>query len=270
VTEPRPRTIAYLGDGVSLTTTQLGHKIFVDTRDTISAPHLLLTGGWEVYIAKFLRAAVQDLPRASFVDIGAHLGWYTLLAHHLLGERGTVYSFEPNPRVRELLERTLHINGLARRTHVYPYALSDHEEGTAALELPKHWSSNARLVPAETGRGPVLEGHGRPTTYQQVPVRKLDTVLHGLGPVDFVKIDAEGAECRILRGAERTLDVNPQIQLLVEHHDHGLDDEQRTMEWLVAKGFGLAVVDHDSLLRELSIDDLAKLPDSEMLYLRRP
>jgi FkbM family methyltransferase len=259
------RHIAYLGDHVSLTTTSLGDRIYVDTLDTIAAPHLLLEGTWEAWLTKFVASVLRRAPRAAFVDVGAHLGWYTLLAHRVLGDEATVHSFEPNPRIHGLLERTLHINGLMGRTHLYPYALSD-EEGTTTFEMPEHWSGNARIVQSGEQR-PV----GRRATYETVPMRTLDTVLHGLGPVDFVKIDAEGAECRILRGAERTFDVNPQIQLLVEHHDRGVEQEQRTMEWLVNdKGFGLAVVEHDSLLRELTIDDLAKLADSEMLYLRRP
>lgn len=283
------RPIAYLGDHVSLTTTTFGDRIFVDTLDTISAPHLLLEGVWEGWIAKFLHSVLKDLPRGSFVDVGAHLGWYTLLAHQLLGEDRTVYAFEPNTRVRELLDRTLHINGLAKRTRLYPYALAD-ADGTAYFEVPRNWSANARIVSdsgvEQLGDGvlggvreiDVAAAAGHPPSehdsdYTSVPMRTLDSVMHGLGPVDFIKIDAEGAESRVLRGAERTLKVNLQVQLLVEHHDKGklLEDEVETMEWLTTKlGFALAVVEHDSRLRQLSLKDLEKLPDSEMLYLTRP
>ncbi len=273
------RPIAYLGDHVSLTTTTFGDRIYVDTLDTISAPHLLLEGVWEGWIAKFLHSVVKDLPRGSFVDVGAHLGWYTLLAHQLLGEDRQVYAFEPNPRVHELLNRTLHINGLAKRTHLYPYALAN-ENGMARFEVPNTWSANARIIDpgaaAYDGPGMVEKGHnaaGQESTYTSVPMRTLDSVMAGLGPVDFIKIDAEGAESRVLRGAENVLDANPRIQLLVEHHDKGklLEEEVRTMDWLITKGgFALAVVEHDSRLRQLSLKDLEKLPDSEMLYLTRP
>lgn len=272
------RPIAYLGDHVSLTTTTFGDRIFVDTLDTISAPHLLLEGVWEGWIATFLRSVLQDLPRGSFVDVGAHLGWYTLLAHQLLGEDRTVHAFEPNTRVRELLNRTLHINGLAKQTRLYPYALAD-VDGTAKFEVPRSWSANARIVSDSSTaqldgeREPLGDPPEHHSDYTVVPMRTLDGVMQDLGPVDFIKIDVEGAESRVLRGAERTLKVNLQVQLLVEHHDKGeqLEEEVKTMEWLTTElGFALAVVEHDSRLRQLSLKDLEKLPDSEMLYLTRP
>jgi FkbM family methyltransferase len=272
------RPIAYLGDHVSLTTTTFGDRIYVDTLDTISAPHLLLEGVWEAWIAKFLHSVLKDLPRGSFIDVGAHLGWYTLLAHQLLGEDCTVYAFEPNTRVRELLDRTLHINGLAKRTQLYPYALAD-ADGMAKFEMPRSWSANARIVSdssmAEARLRPRGDAQRRAhhSDYTSVPMRMLDSVLVVESRIDFIKVDAEGAESRVLRGAERVLKTNPRIQLLVEHHDKGklLEEEVKTMHWLTTElGFALAVVEHDSRLRQLSLKDLEKLPDSEMLYLTRP
>jgi FkbM family methyltransferase len=248
---------AYLGDHTGLITTSTGRRMYVDTLDTIAAPHLIIDGHWESWVTAFLRAVVA--PRSVFVDVGAHLGWYTLLAHEC--QCAHVHAFEPNPRLHDLLARTLSINGLSGATTLHQKALLD---GTYSMrfEVPTHWSGNGRLDLKGDGQW----GSARPGAGWSVDTCSLDSL--GLGAVDFIKLDAEGAESRIIRGAEITIETNPSLRLLVEHH--AIEYEYETMTWLHDRfGFRMAVVDHSSRLRELSVADLPSLPDSEMLYLVR-
>lgn len=246
---------AYLGDHVGLITTKYGHRMYVDTLDTIAAPHLIIDGDWEGWVADFIRST---LPRGGvFVDIGAHLGWYTLLAHR--HGAGLVHAFEPNPRLHELVQRTLSLNALSHQTTLHNLALHDGEH-FCELQVPTHWSGNGRLV---------LDGQqrdSRESSSFKVCTHTLDSC--NLGTVDYVKLDAEGVESRILRGAEKTLRENHGIRLLVEHHQ--LQDEYDTMRWLTNElGFSMAVLTHASRLTEVAVEQLADVPDSEMLYLAR-
>lgn len=255
----------YLGDHTSLITTVHDHRMYVDTLDTIAAPHLILDGNWEGWVSRFIR---QTLPRgACFVDVGAHLGWYTLLAHSC-GARW-VHSFEPNQRLHGLLERTLSINGLSARTTLYDVALLD-KESKEVFAVPLHWSGNGRIEP--TGERDSHEDE-RPTQRTVVTTKTLDDLLttrsgQHAWAVDFIKIDAEGAESRILRGAAKLIEDNPQMRLLVEHHC--LTEEYETMRWLLDTfGFALGVVNHNSRVEEVPVEKLDQIPDSEMLFLSR-
>lgn len=252
----------YLGDHVAVVRTVLDQKMYVDTLDTIAGAHLLLDGQWEPWIAKFLERAIA--PGSVFLDIGAHLGWYTLMAHKL--GCSFVYAYEPNLRIHNLLRRTLHLNGLTDRTRLRQAALSD-RTGMTTLVVPTEWSANAKIG-----------GHGdwtADTVRIPVAMTTIDQELAdgNLAPVDFVKIDAEGQETRILSAADLLLSSCPRLQLLVEHH-HEADAVAREVEVFGRMksefGFEMAVVEHDGSIRLLSLDELATLPDSEMIYFARP
>ncbi|NIR28731.1 MAG: FkbM family methyltransferase [Gammaproteobacteria bacterium] len=238
----------YLGRDTALVRTVFGDKMYVDTRDTVVAPHLLLDGDWEPWIREFLTAQLS--PGMRFVDVGAHLGWYTLLARHIVGDEGSVVAMDPVHRHVHLLRRSLAINGY-RRVEVHCGAASDHD-GQLRLQCDVEWSGNARVS----------------TDGELIACVRLD---HFVQTADFVKIDAELHEPAVLRGMAELIENNPQIQLLVEHHrGETLEAEARELSQLVRAGFKLGVVEHDGLLSELDVGALDGVPDSEMLYLARP
>ena len=65
-------------------------------RDTIVSTAIARYGAWDPSSTEIVRRLLQN--DADFVDIGANIGWFTLVAAHALGRRGTVHSFEPDPR----------------------------------------------------------------------------------------------------------------------------------------------------------------------------
>lgn len=161
-------------------------------------------------------------PRAVFIDVGAHLGYYCVrLARHF----GAVHAFEPSPVNRAGLLANLALNRL-EDVRVHAVALGE-------------TSGTARVV--ERGGGTVVvpeAGDGAPV----VPVVRLDDRLPDIdGPV-VLKIDTEGAELPILRGAERLL-RRVTGHLLVEHHEHiygGLAGVQaRIVAFLESLGYAL-------------------------------
>ena len=120
------------------------------------------------------------------IDIGANIGYYTILASKLIGPDKQIYSFEPQPRVVTKLRRNIEASGLLNVT-VFPFALSD-----TAGSVPFH-------VPTEGGESHgSMHANGRFEVMQTVDVetQRLDDVLSKLGSpeIGLVKMDAEGAE----------------------------------------------------------------------------
>lgn len=122
------------------------------------------------------------------LDVGAHAGYYSLLASTLIGRAGTVWSFEPDPHNARFLRRHLEINRCGN-VHVVEAAVSD-QAGTA------HFAAGSG-----SGTGRLADAGGI-----EVETVRLDDVCqeHGIAP-SAVKIDVEGAEAAVLRGACETI-----------------------------------------------------------------
>lgn len=140
-----------------------------------------------------LRVVDELVGRGSTVlDIGAHRGTFSARMRDLVGPRGTVHAFEPNP---EHLAR-LRLIGADGRVALHPLALSD-TTGTSVLHIPL----------AEGGSGLAsLEQHGSADEHTVViATMRLDDVAGLPEHIDFIKCDVEGHEDAVIRGAERVI-----------------------------------------------------------------
>lgn len=135
----------------------------------------------------FLRAGVI------VADIGANLGEYSIVAGHVVGPAGRVIAVEPNPAVRERLERNVQLNALTNVT-IMATAFSD-TNGKAELHVPDGDWGLGTLDPRAAG------------DVFSVPTRMLDDVMTELAlpSLDVIKIDVEGHEVSVFRGGRRTL-----------------------------------------------------------------
>jgi FkbM family methyltransferase len=133
-------------------------------------------------------------PGMTVVDVGANLGYYALLASKLVGPEGRVVALEPNSENCRLLLSSLRLGHVAN-VDLLPVA-ADEDNGWAYYST--HVGSNGGLI----GDGDLL---ARPGVV--VPTFRLDDVLDGLavGTVGLLKMDVEGAEGRVLRGASRVI-----------------------------------------------------------------
>jgi FkbM family methyltransferase len=134
-----------------------------------------------------------------FVDIGAAEGFYTLVAARMVGERGRVLAFEPSPRERARLQRNITINELSNVT-IFDCALAN-EEGNARFLVAEAEHNGLNTLGAFAYDGIAC------AESLVVPVRRLDDVVtsYAVQRMDMVKIDVEGAELRVLKGAMETL-----------------------------------------------------------------
>jgi FkbM family methyltransferase len=160
---------------------------------------------------------------STVVDIGANVGYFSVLAAALAGEAGAVHAFEPDPSCFVTLKEN---TNSVRQVTVWDLALSD-QEGFATLYRTERDS--------ESGWGSILKPS--PDHKTQIKVRKtiLDQWLvdNVVTNVDFVKIDAEGSEYRILQGSEHVL-ANHGPALLFEANEECLARDGREVSDLLS------------------------------------
>jgi SAM-dependent methyltransferase len=123
----------YMGDHTILAKTIYGDLIYLDSRDVSLTPGILDQGRWEPMVARAFEQAVK--PGMNVVDVGANCGFYTLLAARLTHPTGTVVAIDANPRMIELICRSVAVNGLAQRVRPVCGAVSVFaQSGSSASE----------------------------------------------------------------------------------------------------------------------------------------
>ena len=169
----------------------------------------LRSGKFEVAETKFVARFLRD--GMTVLDIGAHHGFYTLLASSRVGSSGSVIAFEPSPRERVRLERHVRLNKCANvRIEQIALGASPGRAELFLVEGMEDYCNSLRppAVNAETRRVPVS-------------VTTLDEFLSsaGLADVHFVKLDVEGAELDVLKGASNLLRQSLRPVFMVEVYD---------------------------------------------------
>jgi FkbM family methyltransferase len=176
-------------------------------KDHVSGP--ILDGDFETSELAFVSGFLK--PGMTVLDIGAHHGLYTLLASRRVGRTGKVFAFEPSPRERKALRLHLRINSCSNVT-VQTQALGD-ENAEGILHVVESWAAGCNSL-----RPPDIPAQTSPI---KVEVARLDDWLakHDLQQVDFIKLDVEGAEFAVLRGATMLLGRRPRPVILAEVED---------------------------------------------------
>ena len=165
----------------------------------------------------------------TFIDIGAHVGYYTLLASRLVGEPGIVHAFEPDSENFAILEKNIKAAGCV---NVFPMnAAVSTRTGMANLYVnPKNSGDNRLFYPEADWRK------------VQVETICLDDFFSAYsGRIDFVKCDAQGHEPSILRGAREMLGRFPGMKMLMEYFPLGIrqngDDPKMFLSEIENLGF---------------------------------
>jgi FkbM family methyltransferase len=165
-----------------------------------------LSGTWEQAVVDKL--ILNTRPGDTVLDIGAHIGFYTLLLAKLVGPSGRVFAFEPIPDTFRILSENVHLNHFEHVTLV----------NRAVLDRPGCF--NVRITDEELLPGSVPLSHDTGTREVEVEAVRLDDALRGAGPIRLVKMDVEGAEEHVLCGALRTIEqFHPQLLIELHHLD---------------------------------------------------
>ena len=186
------------------------------------------------------------MPGHTFVDVGAHWGYFSLIASQRVGEAGRIISIEADPRLFKTLSLNVRNNALAQIEPVHVAAAAD--AGVLRMSGYREQDDNwgvSRLL----GSGPCRAG---PNVFD-VPTESIDALLdkRGIATVDVLKMDIEGAEALALRGMELGLRTGRYRRMVIELHPTALADFGSSVAALVEfiSGFGYRAwrIDHSKL-----------------------
>ena len=182
------------------------------------AGHIQRTGKYEHETTRTIESLLG--PGMTFVDAGAHIGYYTVLAAQLVGPEGHVYSFEPVPATNAILRENVELNDFLPRATIESYAITDHRK-TLSFIIDEENSVSARMVDASE-TGVPLEG------------TSLDEYFGSCAwpTVHLVKMDIEGAELAGLHGMRELVERNSAIAVIFEVHFQVLSRQGITMSQL--------------------------------------
>lgn len=177
-----------------------------DPRTAISC--LVVQGYYEKYETKIL-SYFAETKTGSIIDIGANLGYYAIILGKLLRSSDILIAFEANPQIIEMLNRNIAINDLQEDIKVFNCALSDINDQKLKLYIPLKAGSSAaslnKLHPDDTNNS------------IEITTQRLDDVtqVRNLESICLIKIDVEGAELNVIKGALETIRENKPV-LFVE------------------------------------------------------
>jgi FkbM family methyltransferase len=252
---------AYLGDHMAICRILTKHKLYVDTRDTGITPHLIMDGFWETWLTQCLVQIIR--PGDVCIDIGANVGYYSILMSALAGEKGQTVAVEPIPRIAGLLRQTAGLNypgfGVAE------VALSD-KTGKTILHIPDQ----------SLGDASILQRSDRLTVSKskvKVQTITFDLLMEQMNikKVDVIKMDVEGAEPQVFDGMNKTMENNPGLKIIIEYSPYLYADAKKFTEDLFSQFIVHRIKDVDemTILNESSIGELIALGDHTDLYLQK-
>jgi FkbM family methyltransferase len=140
------------------------------------------------------RRALHKLIRhgQQILDVGAHVGYFSLLFAKWVGTAGSIHSFEPSPKTRDRLLKNSSLNPeLRERIQIHGLGLSD-RDGFASIASPDATNSGCNYIDFHTG---------------DIKITTLDHFVEAnrINQIDLIKVDVEGSECALLNGARNTL-----------------------------------------------------------------
>lgn len=199
--------------------------------------------------AKYYRFFPKDYEKSSFdffrkhlkrgattIDIGAHIGLYSVLFARLTG--GKVYSFEPTPSTVDVLKETVEINKCEDKITIIPDAVSE-RPGKSIFFTSKteEISTSNSLVDFDLG-----EAYQREGSYEVNVTSVDDFISKNNLNVDFMKIDAEGVELEVLKGARNTFLQHRPVSILGIHPFAYSNKEETLSEiWDILKEYKMKI-----------------------------
>ncbi len=202
------------------------HKMFLDKFDSLN---LSIPGDYEPFETKIVKKMVKK--GYTVLDIGANIGYYTLIFAKLVGKSGKVYTFEPDPSNFALLQRNIKINNY-QNVILVNKAVSN-KNGKGKLFLSEKNMGDHVIFDLYNGRKTI-----------EIEIIKIDDYFKNYnGRIDFIKMDIQGAEGSTIEGMASVLKKNKNMIILTEFYPYGLKrfgiDAKNFLNLLLNYGFKL-------------------------------
>jgi len=222
-----------------------GNKMYLDRKDSLD---LSLHGSYETLETEFVK---QEVKKGDVVvDIGANIGYYSLILAKIVCNTGKVFAFEPAPDNYSILKKNVEINNY-KNVVLENFAISD-TNGEIELYLSEESMGWHRIYPSKY----CGENHIKVKTIT------LDDYFRNNSfkdKISFIKMDVEGAELGILKGMTSILTNNKKLTLLLEFVPKYIRESgsnpQELLDILQKHKFEIFIIDEDSDQIQL-VDDL--------------
>jgi len=191
------------------------------------------------------------------IDLGAHIGYHTVIMSKIIGEKGRVFAFEPNPDHIKLLEKNIKVNKLTNVTIVKKAV--GNKNGKITLHLNPENLADHRIYQTEDWKG------------VDVQITSLDQYFKNMKiPIDFIKMDIQGAEGEAILGMKKLLEKNKKIKILSEFWPEGLNQSpihaKEYLQVLQKLGFVLRYINEkEDSIEKASIDDILRFSTMDRL-----
>jgi len=179
-----------------------GHKMYLDPKDSLGLSVNEIYGRIETEIIKN-----EIQPGNNVLDIGANIGYFTLIFANLVSNTGKVFAFEPEPQNFSLLKQNIEINGY--KNVVLENRIVSDRNGKTKLYLSEENAGMHRIYPS----------HFCSEKFVQVEMLSLDDYFQSNefnNKINFIKIDAEGSELGVLNGMTNLLESNKKVKIFLE------------------------------------------------------
>jgi FkbM family methyltransferase len=182
-----------------------GHKMFLDSEDSLRLSFYGIHEPMETALAE------KEISKGNVViDIGANIGYYTLIFARLVGESGKVFAFEPDPENFALLKKNVELNHY--KNVVLIQKAASNVSGKAQLYLSKENKGDHRIYNSHDGRESL-----------EIETIKLDDYFKEfIGKIDYIKMDIQGAEAMAIQGMSALLNFNKNVKIVSEFWPFGL------------------------------------------------
>lgn len=217
-------------------------------------------GVWEPNITKYILDECR--PGMQFMDIGAHLGYYSFIVDKACEGTASVYAFEASSEMCSAMSRTASYEHMSNNVNIYNFALSNKTGEKILLRGPENDSGSSTMVIGDV-EGPNGQIEDRFKETFSATTLRLDDL--GLSNIDLIKMDVEGAEPLVWDGMRETLDRSPGVKIVMEtgiYHPQWLRDIWR-------ESFDIYVFDYDGTLATPPPGWIEKIPATDVVLVKK-
>lgn len=220
--------------GATVVKCKSGVKVFIKNPRDLIQKQLYFQGYFEYKETHVLKSYLKE--GMTFLDIGANIGWHTLLAAKYVGDIGKVISFEPVENTFNHLKENVSLNKLGN-VNIFKFALSDTDGSFPIYPISENNDGSNSLFS--------FNDHDIPIEYIESRVGSELLKSIAINKVDFCKIDVEGAEIKVINGLNEFFTEKRIKTLMIELNDAALKRASGSANELVSKlkSFGYEIVD---------------------------
>tara|TARA_B100001559_G_C16489946_1_gene617986 strand:+ start:609 stop:1553 length:945 start_codon:yes stop_codon:yes gene_type:complete len=230
------------------TSTSEGFDLWIHPNDEILSRSIVYDKIWEPETTKLIKNIIHEGDVA--VDLGANIGYFTMLMANLVGTSGKIFSFEPEPQNFEILQKNIKQNHL-KNVVANQSAIGD-MNGKIKLYLSNTNAGWHKVFPKQF-------------VDYEVSDKNIDVKICSLDKefidkkIDFIKMDVEGYEWNAIKGGKKILEENHDVKLIFEFFPMALRANNvkpdTVLTYLLDIGFHIYAIDENMRLLDFSIDD---------------